>query len=90
MEIEIEKIVIESNKMVKERRENLKIEHIGGLRVEGKDKENTGNDEDGFKLVQRKKKKIAFEKFVKMEEVFKKVENMSDKELEEIERFLKN
>lgn len=64
----------------------MKIEHIGGQGVERKNRESTCNDEEGFTLVQRKKRRITFEKFVKVKEIFRKVDNMSDKELEEIER----
>lgn len=38
--------------------------------------------EEGFKVVQRKKRRVAFEK---LEKEFRKVDNMTDKELEEIE-----
>lgn len=53
---------------------------------DGKDRENTSKEEKGFTLVERKKRKVTFEKFVKVKEIFKRIENMSDKELEDMEK----
>lgn len=75
----------DENKAGKGKEGNLNIEHSEG-EVERKDGKNTCNEEEGFMIVQRKKRRIAFEKFVKVENIFKKVDNMSDKELEEIEK----
>lgn len=72
----------------KEREGDLNMEGTGE-REERLEKEVTCEEREGFIVVQRRKRRTTFEKFVRVEKVFKKLDKMSEKELEELENMEK-
>lgn len=85
-EMEIEMLEEDVSEEDRDEDRDSKTKRATKQEKEGDKTKNVEDKADGFTIVERKKKRIAFERFIRIKGIFRKESNMSDKELEESKR----